>query len=769
MTFLHWTLLPLATLAVVPILLHLLTLHRLRTVELSTYRFLFDSYVQQRRRMKFLEALLAFLRSLFLLALVLVFCRPVVKHWDRLFGGGAGREVVLLVDASASMNARTAGQSSLDRAKAAALTIAKTLGHDDRLTLIRVGARPVEVFSRFGADAETIRDKVEALQPGPARANLFAALAHVFAPRRGNDARPNVYLFTDGQSSSWREVRDGGLDRLVPEGAKLTVVNVGTDESLANRGIVGDAPRQKQAILGLPVRLRPRVVNPSKTETAEVTVGIVLDENEVARVPFVLKPGESATKEVVYTPTEAGALKGRFEIPPDRFPDDDTFLFTLTVAQQVKVVLVNGRPAADAFDDGALYLRTALSASDEDERPKAKPLGPSTEFVRSLDVQEITEDRLTAETLREASVAILADCGGLDEKKCAALRAFVAAGGGLLIFPGEKVNPDVYNKQLFPVPGPQKEALTGAELSPAAGDIAKRTTFERLASVDFAHPALSVFDDPDAHYLTSAHFSRRFPLKLAEPHRSTWPLVRFASGAPALVESRLGDGVVLLAAFPADTRWGNLPLKPEFVPLVLRLVSYATHAPDLEVPPTVPANGAAEIAVAGTWAPVTGSIHDPQGRPTRVEFQRSASRWLGQFERTDAKGYYTVDVKGGRTEPPQAAAASFAVNVAPEESRFDSVTEAQIREWLPRSELTFVNASAEQQQSYGALGQEREVWRPLIFVLFAIIGAEFMLATLGGQVRDESDAPRTLAQRLRDASPGRWVGRMTGAGTTLEN
>ena len=41
----------------VPILLHLLTLHRLRTVELSTYRFLFDSYVQQRRQMKFLEAL----------------------------------------------------------------------------------------------------------------------------------------------------------------------------------------------------------------------------------------------------------------------------------------------------------------------------------------------------------------------------------------------------------------------------------------------------------------------------------------------------------------------------------------------------------------------------------------------------------------------------------------------------------------------------------------------------------------------------------------
>src|SRR5436190_6430214 len=104
---LFWWFVPLAA---IPLVLHLLTLHRLRTVELSTFRFLFDSYVQQRRRMQFLEALLAILRVLFLLALVFVFCRPVVKHWDQLFGGsgatGGGRDVVLLVDCSASMNAR---------------------------------------------------------------------------------------------------------------------------------------------------------------------------------------------------------------------------------------------------------------------------------------------------------------------------------------------------------------------------------------------------------------------------------------------------------------------------------------------------------------------------------------------------------------------------------------------------------------------------------------------------------------------------------------
>src|SRR3954454_12657139 len=93
-------------LALVPVLLHLLTLHRLRTVELSTYRFLFDSYVQQRRRMQFLEALLAMLRTLFILFLVVMICRPAIEQSSKLLPGGAsgGRDVLLLMDCSASMN-----------------------------------------------------------------------------------------------------------------------------------------------------------------------------------------------------------------------------------------------------------------------------------------------------------------------------------------------------------------------------------------------------------------------------------------------------------------------------------------------------------------------------------------------------------------------------------------------------------------------------------------------------------------------------------------
>ena len=59
-------------LALLPVLLHLLNLHRLREVELPTFRFLMEGYVQQRRRVRLVEWLLLLLRTAVVLASIAV-------------------------------------------------------------------------------------------------------------------------------------------------------------------------------------------------------------------------------------------------------------------------------------------------------------------------------------------------------------------------------------------------------------------------------------------------------------------------------------------------------------------------------------------------------------------------------------------------------------------------------------------------------------------------------------------------------------------------
>lgn len=784
MPFLNPYLLAFLPLAAIPIVLHLLTLHRLRTVELSTFRFLFDSYVQQRRRMKFLEALLAFLRTLFLFLLVMICSRPVVRHWQALFGhGGGGQEVVMLVDCSASMNAQTAGLSSLERAKSAARGLVGRLASDDRLTLVRVAAKPDELFSRFSGDTQTIEDHIDGLKASPSRANWLAALSYVFSARTPERAKATVYLLTDCQASGWGELATQGVERLVPPDARLVVINVGSKQPLDNRAVVGTPPREHRSVVGLPMVLRPRVANYSRGDRADVTLSVFIDDQEVARAPLSIKPGDTAEKEVIFVPTQSGTLRGRFAISDDRFPDDDQYLFTMSVAPPIKVLLVNGNPSNDPFENECLYLRTALTAhGEENERPTPQmpgnsaaatpppaagsgdkpPLLPSKEYVRSLDVQEIPEGNLNPETLRDTAVVILANCGQLNQQHFTWLRDYVSSGGGLMIFPGDRVNHDVYNQQFFPVPGPLKEQLVAARLNPPVGDVQKIDTFVSLSSVDYSHPVLSVFDDPESRYLTTASFYRHFPLVLAEQAADCWPLARFAPKEPALVESRFREGVVLLAAFPANAKWTNLPLKPEFVPLLLRMVNYVEHRPDVEAPSVVPADGPAHIAVASNWTPVTGKVIDAERHAAEIVFKRADSRWVGGFENTALKGYYTVEVRGGRVEQPKRDSTAFAVNLSPDESQFALADEDQFRDWLPGVDLTLIDASAEAQQQLGSIGETREIWRPLLMLVFIVIGIEFMLATVSGKRPDQGE-DLTVGERIREYSPGTWVGRMTGA------
>ena len=218
-------------------------------------------------------------------------------------------------------------------------------------------------------------------------------------------------------------------------------------------------------------------------------------------------------------------------------------------------------------------------------------------------------------------------------------------------------------------------------------------------------------------------------------------MAEFANGSPALVERRFGDGVVVTGGVPGRTRVEQPAAKPEFVPLVLRLVGHVQHRPEVEAPSVVPADGVAEFSVTAAWTrDAQASVTDPAGRPTEVALEKSGSRLVGAFERTGQRRYYALEVKGGQGERAKASALAFAVNLAPEESEFKLLEEKQLRELLPSAQLTFVDASAEAQALHGSIGDEREIWRPLIWLMFAVIGLEFTLATLGGQKPETGEA-----------------------------
>jgi hypothetical protein len=122
-------------------------------------------------------------------------------------GAALARHSIVLIDASASMQATDVTPSRLDVAKRQVNAIIDQLGPQDRMTVITVGPLARIVASVTG-DRDTLHRAVNAVAASNGAADLSAALAMGSGlVRAGDDAR--AYLFTDGIVQPLRAMTTG--------------------------------------------------------------------------------------------------------------------------------------------------------------------------------------------------------------------------------------------------------------------------------------------------------------------------------------------------------------------------------------------------------------------------------------------------------------------------------------------------------------------------------------------------------------------------------
>jgi hypothetical protein len=109
MSFIHFGFLAAGLAVAVPIVIHLLFRQKTRDVSIGSIRFLHQVVKEHRRRRWLRQWILLALRALAVLLLAALFARP---YWDRSQQQAREREVVLLVDKSASMAATGNGADS---------------------------------------------------------------------------------------------------------------------------------------------------------------------------------------------------------------------------------------------------------------------------------------------------------------------------------------------------------------------------------------------------------------------------------------------------------------------------------------------------------------------------------------------------------------------------------------------------------------------------------------------------------------------------------
>lgn len=669
----------------VPVIIHLINRERKVVVEFPSLMFLQKIPYRSVRRQKIRHLLLLIMRCVALALLVAAFARPFFARKQPAIGGSGAREVVILLDRSASMG--YAGR--WEKAKDAAKKVVSGLGASDRPTLV-LFANDANVATEPMATPSSVTAAINAAKPG-SEATRFAPALKLAAQIIGASTLPQreVVLISDYQKAAWANHNE----IVFPPGTKITPVDLGggapadvaVSQVTTDRDSTGDRDK---------VTVAARLINTGKTPariTATLSIGGRDAQSQIATV------SASGSQQVSFAPivVPTTATRGLVRITADSMRMNDELAFTIAPDEAVPVLIVE--PSSPRANE-SLFLNRALAIGD---RPSFR--------VAVKGINEVTPRDFDGRAL--VVLDEVAPPAGDAGKR---LRALLDGGSGVLVIPGQT--------RAESWPSDWRSVLPAT-----LGNVVDRTADAggTLSSLDYAHPVFELFNAPRSGDFSTARFYR---YRALTPQAGSTIAARFDDGAPALVEKAVGSGKLVLWASTIDAYWTNLPLQPVFLPFVHQLGKYVGRYADPR--PSFIAGDVLDISRHGE---LTAPFLNGRTADSTTELILDAPS--GARERVTAtgknhlitlreQGFY--ELRGHDT--PAGSGRPIAVNVDPTESDLSHVD--------PQDVVAAVAAANGQRLAGGDLNtgtpqdQERrqKVWWYLLAIALLLMAAETALS-----------------------------------------
>jgi hypothetical protein len=147
--------------------------------------------------------ILLLLRTAFLLLLLLAFLQPVLRRFGSNPAAQTGRQVLIVLDHSVSMEHKGDGPASRERAVHEASKLMDSLGAQDTVNILLMEPELASCFMTFSKDIAEGKRFLDRLKPGLGRADVNlanAAAARLIGPAA---PRPEIYYISDFTRKKW--------------------------------------------------------------------------------------------------------------------------------------------------------------------------------------------------------------------------------------------------------------------------------------------------------------------------------------------------------------------------------------------------------------------------------------------------------------------------------------------------------------------------------------------------------------------------------------
>jgi hypothetical protein len=737
-----------AAAVLVPIIIHLLNKRKFKIVDWAAMDFLLDADKKNRRRIRLENIILLLLRCLAMLLIAAVLGRLFLP--TQMTAGlidAAQFERIVVLDDSLSMQIRLGNESAWDVARRKLIDLTTALAQDradNSLTLLVTSQPDQPQFNavHLGADSiDEVNATLDKLQPGDGVANLDATLKELedYLASQPSNVNRVVYILSDLRRRDWKESDANPeapakvLARLSKLAQACFVIDVGEDE---DRNLtISEIRPEGMLVAGVTSRFDVGVTNYGTTAASDVRVKFGAgDALPVEATIERIDPGETASVRFNFTfaaDDEAGDPAKRTLAPrpvkvelntaqqgaDDRLPADSVAYFPARLVRGVPALIIDGDPSAEFGRSESYYLRRALA-----------PLGPVPSGV-AADVA--TENELESIALEKYQVIFLCNVYRLGDKTAEnieRLEKWVAAGGGLVILPGDQIDEQFFADFYY---------RDGAGLSPLKlenirGDETEKTWVSfRVENAN--HDVLKVFTGQNNPFLDNVKAFRWWAASVKKEQLgkevSVAARLSDVEDSPVLAEKTFGKGRVLALSIPADADWTNWSSDPSYLIVMQELVRYmSTDRGDAGLvrvgePLREPLDLTAYELDASLTGPKDLKANLQATAPAAEEgAPRQETVWQLEYPQTKAQGFYNIKLtrRDGGTDD-----LLFAANVEPTEGDLKRVDRTVMEKEFAETNVRLIEAASA--QSLADVSSRTELWWYLLWSLVVVLCGEQLL------------------------------------------
>lgn len=733
MTFLNGALLAGLLAVAIPLVIHLFHKSRFKTIQWGAMHLLEAVIRQNQRRIRIEQWILLAIRCAIPVLLALVMARPLWKGASKLLGDAKTSTVVLL-DNSYSMDASRAGTSNWALARDEAVRVVSEIKNGSEVAVITMSEGGAGLLDSPTYDTGRLIQALNKSDAGYGAATVPDALTVAASTLEGmHETVRQVVVLTDFQRQSFLAQEDTLLgqkiDALKNQAVPPSITFFDIGQEIKENVAVESLEFSKLMVgVGQRVQVRGNLRNFGETAWPDLRVTFRVDGKDKGAAQIKLGPGEKGQVLFTHAFETPGSHVVEVTADGDALKADNSYFASIPVRDKLPVILVNGDPNPEPLKGETDFAEIAL-------QPYASG---RVELADLIKPRVINADALNAQALNDAAVVILANVRRLNDDQLRAVEDFVKAGGGLMVFPGSKIDVNWYQSAMVK----DGQGLLPLAFSQLAGDAKENAPTVGIVSQRFENPALELFNDPRNGSLGDGAIRLWYKMKESSASltaEAPETLARLDSGDPFLVEKKFGEGKVIACATALDADWSNLPMRPSYLPWLQRLTVYLAStifpARNIEVGKQVAAfTSAAEVDKEAT-------LTKPSGEVEKAKVVKRGTRGVVEFTRTQRPGLYTLQL-------PSGAPIHYVVNTERRESNLAKLSEKEIDNMARAHGVSLVRSSAEYKQVEQKRRFGTELWKGLLWGLLILVIGEMVLQQVFAGVRS----------RTRSASAGTPIG-----------